>query len=104
MSFPTQRLRRLRRTEPLRRLVQETRLTPEELVYPLFVVDQRGRPIEMHVDSIDTYYTYLGDHLIERRVVADRMHVDSFQYDAGGNVAIWRGDQGGHENYDNSCW
>jgi len=32
------RFRRLRRTEGLRRLVRETRLSPEDLVYPLFVV------------------------------------------------------------------
>jgi porphobilinogen synthase len=35
--FPATRLRRLRASEPLRRLVRETRLSPEQLVYPLFV-------------------------------------------------------------------
>ena len=35
-------LRRLRRTEALRRLVRETRLSPEEFVYPLFVVSGSG--------------------------------------------------------------
>jgi porphobilinogen synthase len=37
-----QRLRRLRRTEALRRLVRETRLSPEGFVYPLFVVGGSG--------------------------------------------------------------
>lgn len=37
MSFPTQRLRRLRRTEALRRMVAETDLSPEDLIAPLFV-------------------------------------------------------------------
>jgi porphobilinogen synthase len=36
-SFPEYRPRRLRRTESLRRLVQETRLSPSQLVLPLFV-------------------------------------------------------------------
>jgi porphobilinogen synthase len=36
-SFPTTRLRRLRRTAPLRSLLRETRLSPDEFVYPLFV-------------------------------------------------------------------
>jgi porphobilinogen synthase len=36
-SFPTTRLRRLRRTAPLRSLVRETRLSPDDFVYPLFV-------------------------------------------------------------------
>lgn len=41
-GFPTRRLRRLRRTEALRRLVRETRLAPSDLIYPLFVVHGRG--------------------------------------------------------------
>lgn len=37
MTFPQRRLRRLRRTEALRRLVAETRLSVDDLVAPLFV-------------------------------------------------------------------
>jgi porphobilinogen synthase len=37
MSFPATRLRRLRRTAPLRDLVRETELSPRHLVQPLFV-------------------------------------------------------------------
>ena len=37
MSFPQRRLRRLRRTPALRRLVAETRLDPADLIAPLFV-------------------------------------------------------------------
>lgn len=36
-GFPDRRLRRLRRTAPLRRLVAETTLTPNDLIAPLFV-------------------------------------------------------------------
>jgi porphobilinogen synthase len=42
MAFPASRLRRLRRTETLRALVRETRLTPEAFVYPLFVCPGNG--------------------------------------------------------------
>jgi porphobilinogen synthase len=43
----TRRPRRLRRTEAIRSLVRETRLTPDCFVYPLFVCEGRGvtRPI-----------------------------------------------------------
>jgi porphobilinogen synthase len=41
-EFPRFRGRRLRRTEPLRRLVRETRLTPDRLILPLFVVPGEG--------------------------------------------------------------
>ena len=48
MSFPAVRMRRLRRSEGLRRLVRETRVAPADLVQPLFVVSGSGvdRPIE----------------------------------------------------------
>ncbi|HEY8494715.1 MAG TPA: porphobilinogen synthase [Myxococcota bacterium] len=42
MSFPTVRMRRLRRREPLRRLARETRLSRDDLVLPLFVVEGSG--------------------------------------------------------------
>jgi porphobilinogen synthase len=42
MVFPANRMRRLRRTETLRALVRETRLTPESLVHPLFVCPGTG--------------------------------------------------------------
>jgi porphobilinogen synthase len=37
MAFPQQRLRRTRRTASLRNLVRETRLSPQDFVYPIFV-------------------------------------------------------------------
>jgi porphobilinogen synthase len=37
MAFPQQRLRRTRRTAGLRGLVRETRLSPQDFVYPIFV-------------------------------------------------------------------
>jgi porphobilinogen synthase len=42
MMFPEYRPRRLRRTESLRALVRENILTPEHLIYPLFVVEGTG--------------------------------------------------------------
>ncbi len=42
MSFPSERPRRLRRSERLRAMVRETRLAPAQLIYPLFVAPGRG--------------------------------------------------------------
>jgi porphobilinogen synthase len=44
MGFPATRLRRLRRTPPLRDLVAETALTPSDLVAPLFVREGIDEP------------------------------------------------------------
>src|ERR1700682_6499818 len=48
MTFPTQRPRRLRSRPALRRIARETRIVPEDLIYPLFVRDaiDEPRPIE----------------------------------------------------------
>ena len=42
MAFPVQRLRRLRSSEPIRRLVRETSLEPSRLILPLFVCPGEG--------------------------------------------------------------
>ncbi|MCG0238078.1 MAG: porphobilinogen synthase [Firmicutes bacterium] len=42
MSFPIHRPRRLRQSETIRRLVRETVLTPDDFIYPLFVVPGTG--------------------------------------------------------------
>src|SRR3954465_1807582 len=44
MTFPTRRMRRLRRTPPLRRLVAETRLSVDDLVVPFFVREGIDEP------------------------------------------------------------
>jgi porphobilinogen synthase len=41
-KFPTTRLRRNRRTDFSRRLVRETQLLPDDLIYPMFVIDGRS--------------------------------------------------------------
>ena len=45
MSFPNRRLRRLRKTPALRRLVAETRLSVDDLVAPLFVREGIDSPV-----------------------------------------------------------
>ncbi len=50
MAFPVTRMRRLLRTEPLRTLVRETRLTPESFVYPMFVCP--GEAVRKEVRSM----------------------------------------------------
>ena len=49
-AFPDIRMRRLRRTEQLRKLVQETDVTPGDLIYPLFVVE--GKKVKQEVSSM----------------------------------------------------
>jgi len=50
MAYPLNRPRRLRRTEALRRMVRETRLSPDNLILPLFVCP--GRDVKRPVPSM----------------------------------------------------
>ncbi|MGB0514003.1 MAG: porphobilinogen synthase, partial [Wenzhouxiangellaceae bacterium] len=43
MSYPMTRMRRARRNEFSRRLMRETTLTPADLIYPVFVLDDPTR-------------------------------------------------------------
>ncbi|UCH35811.1 MAG: porphobilinogen synthase [Armatimonadota bacterium] len=42
MGYPTERLRRLRRSPAMRRLVAETTLAPQHFIYPMFVAHGTG--------------------------------------------------------------
>ncbi|MBF6591062.1 MAG: hypothetical protein IVW57_11130, partial [Ktedonobacterales bacterium] len=47
-GFPARRLRRLRRTEGLRRMVRETALDPADFIYPLFISEVVRDPMPIH--------------------------------------------------------
>jgi porphobilinogen synthase len=63
MSFPTQRPRRLRRSEALRSLVRETRLTTAGLIYPMFVCP--GTKVRREVSSMPGVYQQSVDQIVE---------------------------------------
>lgn len=57
------RFRRLRTTEPMRRLVRETKILAEELIYPIFVIE--GENIKNPVASMPGVYQYSLDRMDE---------------------------------------
>jgi len=70
MPFPLHRPRRLRRTDALRRLTRETRLSIDQLVYPLFVT--AGHDVKQEVSSMPGVFQCSVDRVVdEAREVAD---------------------------------
>ena len=63
MSFPTHRPRRLRRSEALRGLIRETRLTTSGLIYPMFVCP--GTKVRQEVSSMPGVYQQSADQIVE---------------------------------------
>ncbi len=63
MAFPVERPRRLRRSETLRRLVRETRLSADGLVYPLFVCP--GSAVRHEIPSMPGNFQMSVDSIVE---------------------------------------
>ncbi|MGA7359003.1 MAG: hypothetical protein WBW70_09110, partial [Candidatus Sulfotelmatobacter sp.] len=63
MAFPVTRLRRLRRTDQLRNLVRETRLTPDAFVYPMFVCPGEG--VRKEVRSMPGVFNLSVDEVVK---------------------------------------
>ena len=64
----TQRPRRLRRSEAVRALVRETRLTPDCFIYPLFVLDGEG--IRREVSSMPGVFQLSVDEAVREAAAA----------------------------------
>lgn len=63
MSFPAHRPRRLRRSEALRSLVRETRLSAAGLIYPMFVCP--GQKVRQEVSSMAGVFQQSADQIVE---------------------------------------
>jgi porphobilinogen synthase len=63
MSFPTHRPRRLRRSEAIRSMVRETRLTTTGMIYPMFVCP--GTKVRQEVSSMPGVYQQSADQIVE---------------------------------------
>ena len=63
MTFPARRLRRLRRTPALRRLVAETRLSTDDLIAPLFV--REGIDAPQPIASLPGVVQHTRDSLVK---------------------------------------
>jgi porphobilinogen synthase len=62
MNFPEYRPRRLRKNELIRRMVRETRLSVDDLIYPLFAV--AGKGIRKEVPSMPGVYQRSVENLV----------------------------------------
>ena len=70
MAYPQTRMRRNRRADFSRRLVRETALTVDDLIYPMFVVEGRG--VRQPVESMPGIERLAIDQLVEEaKQVAD---------------------------------
>lgn len=61
--FPEVRMRRLRRTQNIRNMVQEVQLNMNDYIYPIFVIE--GQDIKNEIPSMPGIYQFSLDRLLE---------------------------------------
>jgi porphobilinogen synthase len=61
-KYPAVRMRRMRKDEFSRRLMREHRLTTDDLIYPVFIIDGKNRTVA--VDSMPGIWRYTIDQLL----------------------------------------
>lgn len=67
------RHRRLRSSDSMRRLVRETELTTDDLIYPLFVIE--GKNIKNEVPSMPGVYQLSLDHLLDEIQAVEKLGI-----------------------------
>ena len=73
MPFPVHRMRRARATEPLRRLVRETHLAPDDFILPLFACPGMG--VRRAISSMPGNYQLSLDELVKECAEAQRLGI-----------------------------
>ena len=73
MSFPTTRLRRLRYEPAIRRMVQETSLSPERLILPLFV--RTGQNVRQPISAMPGNFQLSIDELVKEAEEASALGI-----------------------------
>jgi len=64
MLFPDYRGRRLRATDNFRRMIRETKLSPDDFILPLFAVE--GKSVKKPIDAMPGQFQLSCDHIVEQ--------------------------------------
>jgi porphobilinogen synthase len=73
MSFPENRMRRLRRSESMRALVRETSVEPGDLIYPLFICPGEG--VRREISSMPGVFNLSVDEAVREAELAASLGV-----------------------------
>jgi len=75
MYFPIYRGRRTRRTQTLRRMVRETRLSPDNFIYPLFVV--HGEGVRKEIGAMPGVFHLSVDEIVKECIECRELGIPS---------------------------
>ena len=65
MEFPVTRMRRLRKSQNIRTILTETKLNPEDFIYPMFIKEGLEDGQKEHIDTMPGQYRYSLNDAVE---------------------------------------
>lgn len=77
MHFPITRMRRLRKTSQIRRILSETKLNPEDFIYPMFIKEALKDGQREHIDTMPGQYRYSLNDAIDEAKNLEEMGLSS---------------------------
>ena len=77
MQFPTRRMRRLRKTPQIRKILRETTLNAEDFIYPLFIKEELEEGAGEHIDSMPGQYRYSLEDAVDEAKRLEKLGLQS---------------------------
>jgi Delta-aminolevulinic acid dehydratase len=77
MQFPITRMRRLRKTPQIRNILSETKLNPEDFIYPMYFKEDLKDNEKEHIDTMPDQYRYSLDAGIEEAKKLEELGLSS---------------------------
>ena len=77
MHFPTRRMRRLRKTSQIRKILRETTLNAEDFIYPLFIKEDLEEGAGEHIDTMPGQYRYSLEDAVEEAKRLEKLGLQS---------------------------
>ena len=77
MEFPVTRMRRLRKNQNIRTILTETKLNPEDFIYPLFIKEGLDDGQKEHIDTMPGQYRYSVNDTVKEASRLEEMGLSS---------------------------
>jgi porphobilinogen synthase len=77
MEFPVTRMRRLRKNQNIRTILTETKLNPEDFIYPLFIKEGLEDGQKEHIDTMPGQYRYSVNDAVDEASRLEAMGLSS---------------------------
>lgn len=77
MEFPVTRMRRLRKDNNIRNILKETKLNPEDFIYPMFLKEGLENGSKEHIHTMPGQYRYSLEDAVEKASKLEEMGLSS---------------------------